>query len=631
MKHTAIILRYTFLALFLILLPLSAAAQETRIINVAMDNGDWHEWNEISSDPAARSWYSTDTSTPRISVCSRLGSTLTHNIRNKTLYGTNNMSVWNENYFTFSSDNGSYEITVADGWHIKAVAFDFNGTTEDVGTGVKLNNEDEVISTGPSDTKHVATTIADDITYTIRFTVSNRGSAPKAIARTSNFNVTVARDLGLEEAYILLMADAKLQLSGALKISNARAEITGGNLINTASQLSSPNTETNEGSIEALLDGDPTTFWNSTWMGGSVPNHSHYLQVDLTEPKDISIAMTFTRRQVMNDHITVWSVYGSNDPNASEWNSLSYLYTPYTNNNETIECLPFNASGYRYLRFYIDGTTTNRGYGHMSEFQLNPANLVKDPSISFFDEAVELGYTVGRLNLLNSDEIDQSQYDELKESYEALRAKFVYSFEVGGIYYKVTSLSDPSGPTVAVSYQGATYDWYNNEYSGNVTIPETVTFEERVYNVTSIDERAFYGCPGLTSITIPATITTIGRSAFDNCDNLTSVTVGYTTPLELADATFSNRANAILYVPNGYEAVYAAAPYWQEFKQINEVIEMLGDVNEDGVVDLNDKQTIIEWILAQQDDNAYEEKYDVNDDGVVDVRDALRILEIIAE
>ncbi|MBP5510848.1 MAG: leucine-rich repeat domain-containing protein, partial [Kiritimatiellae bacterium] len=43
--------------------------------------------------------------------------------------------------------------------------------------------------------------------------------------------------------------------------------------------------------------------------------------------------------------------------------------------------------------------------------------------------------------------------------------------------------------------------------------------------VTSIGYRAFYGCSGLTSVTIPDTVTYIGVAAFYGCSGLTSVTI----------------------------------------------------------------------------------------------------------
>jgi hypothetical protein len=64
-----------------------------------------------------------------------------------------------------------------------------------------------------------------------------------------------------------------------------------------------------------------------------------------------------------------------------------------------------------------------------------------------------------------------------------------------------------------VTYHSTSY----NSYSGDVTIPETVTYNGKPYAVTSIGGMAFYGCSGLTSITIPNSVTSIGDFAFSGC------------------------------------------------------------------------------------------------------------------
>ena len=85
--------------------------------------------------------------------------------------------------------------------------------------------------------------------------------------------------------------------------------------------------------------------------------------------------------------------------------------------------------------------------------------------------------------------------------------------------------------------------------------------------------RAFYGCSGLTNITIPNSVTSIGNRAFYGCNGLTSVTMESMTPTEIDETTFSNRANATLYVPYGNKEAYKSAEFWKDFKEIVEFEE----------------------------------------------------------
>ena len=84
--------------------------------------------------------------------------------------------------------------------------------------------------------------------------------------------------------------------------------------------------------------------------------------------------------------------------------------------------------------------------------------------------------------------------------------------EIDGIYYNLV----PRAKVAEVTSNP-------NKYIGDVVIPETVTYDGAEYSVTSIDERAFYQCSGLTSVTIPNSLTSIGETAFGECSGLTSV------------------------------------------------------------------------------------------------------------
>ena len=98
-----------------------------------------------------------------------------------------------------------------------------------------------------------------------------------------------------------------------------------------------------------------------------------------------------------------------------------------------------------------------------------------------------------------------------------------HDFEVDGIYYDITSSTNK---TVAVTYRGNIYDSYSDEYSGEVKIPESVTYSGNTYSVTSIGYRAFIECDSLTSVTIPNNVTSIGDEAFSKCVHLSSITIG---------------------------------------------------------------------------------------------------------
>ena len=119
---------------------------------------------------------------------------------------------------------------------------------------------------------------------------------------------------------------------------------------------------------------------------------------------------------------------------------------------------------------------------------------------------------------------------------------WAYDFEVDGIYYDnfgdgtvgVTSRSgefliDLIHITGINGYQQLQRDewlFYEcNDYVGDVTIPSEVTYRGDTYSVVEISPSAFWGCKGLTSITIPETVTYISPGAFVGCTNLKSVTI----------------------------------------------------------------------------------------------------------
>ena len=148
----------------------------------------------------------------------------------------------------------------------------------------------------------------------------------------------------------------------------------------------------------------------------------------------------------------------------------------------------------------------------------------------------------------------------------------------------VTSIEDyafgfcPNLEQIVVSNGNTTYDSRDNCNAIIETATNTLLCGCKntiiPNSVTSIEDWAFSGCSGLTSITIPNSVTSIGTFAFNGCSGLTAIHCLSTTPPSISSygGTFDNDtySKATLYVPQGSLEAYKNAAGWGMFQNIVE-------------------------------------------------------------
>lgn len=96
-----------------------------------------------------------------------------------------------------------------------------------------------------------------------------------------------------------------------------------------------------------------------------------------------------------------------------------------------------------------------------------------------------------------------------------LLASAQHKVNIEGIWYNL----DLETGQAEVTYAGPNAQAYV-EYSGDLTIPATVNYENKEYRVTSIGDEAFYECNKLTDVELPEGLERIGNKAFVACTEL---------------------------------------------------------------------------------------------------------------
>lgn len=213
--------------------------------------------------------------------------------------------------------------------------------------------------------------------------------------------------------------------------------------------------DANEGTLEALGDGDFATFFHSDWHHGTFNpslNKYHYVAVELSEALSKGLSVKMAKRDTNNDYPMQFAIFGANEMAETDadtkWELLGFSNVTWdiTNPNVTNEAQAAKAIGtagitfegsYKYFKFAatkteyrIDNKLTDRGYFTLSELQVYPGTEdAENSTIKFVSAETRKNMETqlaGAKAELDAKKATQAQIDNLQAAYD----KFVEELPV---------------------------------------------------------------------------------------------------------------------------------------------------------------------------------------------------------
>lgn len=267
-----------------------------------------------------------------------------------------------------------------------------------------------------------------------------------------------------------------------------------------------------------------TNLWASYDFSAIAPS-GQTMYYNITNRTTKEVELTFPGQPSSYSNYPYWEAYikPTGDltiPSHVEYNGIVYTVTKISN------CALYNCSGLTSVD--IPNTVTKIG----TYAFYNCMGLAEITSLNPQPPTIGGGSCFGNVNItipvyipLGSTNAYQSaSYWSAFNNFVEVVSSFSSTCSSGQtLYYVVTDVPNHYVEVVYPGNSSATpWEGYDQP-AGNLVIPETVEYQGVTYTVKGIGSQAFYGCTGLTQVTISANIDYVYAKAFWNCPNLETV------------------------------------------------------------------------------------------------------------
>lgn len=130
------------------------------------------------------------------------------------------------------------------------------------------------------------------------------------------------------------------------------------------------------------------------------------------------------------------------------------------------------------------------------------------------------------------------QHINTNKTKKVMKKLFFFFIYLGVSIYALAEKVEVNGLWFVLNEDKMTASFSSGDYSGEITVPESITYNDKKYDVTEVETFVFFHNNNITSVVFPNSIISMKQGVFDDCPNLTSVVLSKNLKGRIEQYTF---------------------------------------------------------------------------------------------